>query len=86
MMTKEKAIERITNLAQENNINWLGETNIEAMKILLSIVQPSLDDLFNQINEISREVGFDADLTLKSYREIKCKAAKYDEIEKIIKE
>lgn len=86
MMTKEKAIERITNLAQEKNVNWLGATNIEAMKILLNIIQPSLDDLFNQINEVADKVGFDANETLKNYREMENKAAKYDKIEKIIKE
>lgn len=36
---RKKAIERLTNIAQEKNANWLGHTNIEALEIALDYIQ-----------------------------------------------
>lgn len=38
-MTIEYAIQRLTNLAQERNENWLGLTNIEAMQAVLKEIE-----------------------------------------------
>lgn len=80
MMTEENAIQRLTNLAQEKNINWLGGTNIEAMKIVLKIANPSMEDVIDKINTISKECGFDPDKALEDYRTMERKSLAYDEI------
>ena len=48
---EKKAIGRLTNLAQEKNSNWLGLTNIKAMKTVLYYV----NKLENEIKVLEKQ-------------------------------
>ena len=83
---QKKAIERLTNLAQEKNNNWLGSTNIAAMKIVLDMLNPDMDYICKQLSIIAKESGFSPDEILDDYRAMERKALEYDELVKKNKE